>query len=206
VFYAAYCLVPGVKKFRAASMLMFWFSFATVLLSSLFFKDMIAGYFSTTMSETAKKKWTKGLLISLGSITVIVILFSLQGFVVAVMNVFTTSLADTQKYGIFERNFGKNFVPFLWVWWLFAGSSLALLLGVINNKVGKTAFLIAVAAMALIDVCRVDSRFVTTVNPKPYFYAEQTAVDLQNEMKTEPFRCFVFTGRASKGRGGNTGA
>ena len=121
------------------------------------------------------------------------------------MNIFTTSLADTQKYGIFEKNFGKNFVPFLWVWWFFAGASLALLLGVVNNKVGKNAFLIAVAAMALIDVCRVDSRFVTTVNPKPYFYAEQTAVDLQNEMKTEPFRCFVLPGALPKGGEGILG-
>ena len=204
VFYAAYYLVPGVSKFRAASMLMFWFSFATVLLSCLFFKDTIAGYFSR-MSDAEKKKWTKGLLIALGSVTALATLFSVQGFVVGVMNVFTTALSDTQKFSIFERNFAKDFVPFLWVWWFFAGSSMALLLGVVNNKVGKNAFLIAVAAIALIDVCRVDSRFVTTVNPKPYFYAEQTIADLQNEMKQEPFRCFVLPGALPKGGEGILG-
>jgi hypothetical protein len=204
VFYLAYYLIPGVKKFRAASMLMFWFSFATVLLSSLFFKDIILGYFSS-LGEALKKRWTTGLLIGIAAITLIAVLFSIQGFAAAVMNVFTTVLADTRKFGIFERNFGKNFVPFLWVWWFFSGASLALLLGVVNGKVGKNAFLVAVAAFALIDVCRVDSRFITTVNPKPYFYAEQTVVDLRNEMKREPFRCFALPGALPKGGEGIQG-
>jgi hypothetical protein len=204
VFYAAYYLIPGVKKFRAASMLMFWFSFATVLLSSLFLKDVMAGYFDG-LSEAIKKKWGKRLLIALGSITVLAALFSLKGFVVGLMNVLTTSLSDTQKFEIFDRNFAKNFVPFLWVWWLFAGATLMLLWGVIFNKVGKHAFLIAVAAVALIDVARVDAHFVTTVNPKPYFYAEQAVVDLQNEMKQEPFRCFALPGSLPKGGEGILG-
>ncbi len=204
VFYAAYYLIPGVKRFRAGSMLMFWFSFATVLLASLFLKDVMAGYFSG-LSQALKKKWTKGILVALGSITVLTVLFSVQGFVSGVMNVFTVSLADTQKFAIFEKNFGTNFVPFLWVWWFFGGASLALLLGVVKDKVGKTAFLIAVAAMALIDVARVDARFITTINPKPYFYAEQTVVDLQNEMKQEPFRCFLLPGALPKGGEGIMG-
>ncbi len=84
VFYAAYWLIPGVKKFRAASMLMFWFSFSTVLLSSLFFKDLVAGYFSS-MSQDIRKKWVRGLTIGLGCITALAAVFSLKGFVTGLM-------------------------------------------------------------------------------------------------------------------------
>lgn len=204
VFYMAYYLVPGVKKFRAASMLMFWFSFSTILLSTLFFKDVVGDYFAG-ISETLRKKWIRGLSLALGAITILAILFSVKGFVTGVMNVLTTALSDTQKQEIFDKNFSSAFVPYLWVWWLFAGSSLALLLGVITNKVGKNAFLVAVIAIALIDLCRVDSRFVTTANAKPYFYAEQAVVDLQTEMKHEPFRCFTLPGALPRNGEGTLG-
>jgi hypothetical protein len=198
VFYAAYYLVPGVKKFRACSMFMFWFSFSTILLSSLFFKDVISGYFKT-FNEERRKKWVKGLLIATGSITVLALLFSIKSVVLAVMSPLTTALADPQKMQIFDANFSRNFVPFLWLWWFFAAASMLLLMGVITNKVGKYAFLVAVCAFGIIDLVRVDSNFIKTINPKPYFYAEQTMVDLQKEMENEPFRCFVIPGALPQG-------
>ncbi|HUI91937.1 MAG TPA: hypothetical protein VLX68_06785 [Chitinivibrionales bacterium] len=198
VFYLMYYLVPGVKKFRASSMFMFWFSFSAILLASLFFKDVAAGWFNG-FSEERKKKWVKGLLIALGSITVLTLLFSIKGFVTAVMQPLTTALADTQKIRVFDANFSKNFVPFLWLWWFFAGASLLLLMGVVSNKVGKYAFLTAVLAFGLIDITRVDAKFIKTINPKPYFYAEQAITDLQAEMAREPFRCFTLPGALPQG-------
>lgn len=193
VFHIAYYLIPGVKKFRACSMLMFWFSFATILLASLFFKDIANGFF-TAFSEERRRKWVKGIMIAIGAITVLALLFSLKGFVLGVMQPLCASLSETQKMRVFDANFSKNFVPFLWVWWVFAASSMVLLAGVISGKIHKNAFLGAVIALGLIDVLRVDSHFIKIVDPRPYFYAEQAITDLQTEMAVEPFRCFSLPG------------
>jgi len=193
VFHIAYYVIPGVKKFRACSMLMFWFSFSTVLLASLFFKDVIGGAF-TALTEKQKQKWSKGLLIGVASITVLSILFSMQGFVAGLMQNLSTSIADSQKSRIFEANFSKNFVPFLWVWWFFASASLLLLWGLIKGKISKQIFLVAILLIGLVDLIRIDSKFIKVVDPRPYFYVEQAVTDMQKEMQTEPFRCFAFPG------------
>jgi hypothetical protein len=193
VFQIAYAIVPGVKKFRACSMLMFWFSFGTILLTSLFLKDVVAGYFDE-LSEERRKKLKKGIFIALCSITVVALLFSIKGFVLGFMQHLTDTLSDRQKERIFDANFSKNFVPFLWVWWLFAGASLGLIWGVVAKKVNKYVFLAVVLAIGLVDVVRVDMQFVSVINPSPYFADEPAIVDLQNEMKQEPFRCFTLPG------------
>jgi hypothetical protein len=193
VFHIAYYIVPGVKKFRACSMIMFWFSFGAAILSSLFFKDLFSGEFFN-FSEKRKKKWKKGIYIALAAITAAALLFSLQGFVTALLQPICQSLSDSQKSRIFEGNFTKNFVPFLWLWWFFAVSSLLLLLGVMSGKVNKYVFGAAVLVIGLIDTMRVDAQFIQVVNPTPYFYSEQTLVDLKNEMTNGPFRCFSLPG------------
>ncbi len=193
VFHIVYAVVPGVKKFRAGSMLMFWFSFGTILLASLFFKDVVGGFFNG-LSEERRKKIRKGILIGIGAMTAVALLFSIKGFALGFMQHLTESLSDRQKERIFDANFSKNFVPFLWVWWLFAATSLGLLWGVVGNKVNKYVFLTVVLVIGLVDVVRVNMQFVSVINPSPYFASEPAIVDLQNEMKQEPFRCFTLPG------------
>ena len=193
VFHIAYYIVPGVKKFRACSMIMFWFSFGAALLSGLFFKDLMAGEF-LSFSEERRKKWKKGLYIALSGITAAALLFSIQGVVTALLQPVCQSLSDSQKSRVFEANFTKNFVPFLWLWWFFAVSALLLFLGVITGKVNKYVFCTAVLIIGLIDAMRVDAQFIQVVSPAPYFYSEQALVDLKNEMTNEPFRCFSLPG------------
>jgi hypothetical protein len=193
VFYIAYHLIPGVKKFRAGSMLMFWFSFSTILLASLFFKDVSNNVFAA-FSDVSRKKWVRGIAIAIGAVTVLTLLFSIKGFVLGIMQPLCASLEETQKMRIFDANFSKNFVPHLWVWWVFAASSLVLLAGVISGKIHKNAFFCAVVALGLIDVLRVDSHFIKTIDPRPYFYTEQAVADLQTEMAVDPFRCFTLPG------------
>ena len=55
VFHIAYYIVPGIKKFRACSMVMFWFSFGTAILTSLFLKDIMSDEFAR-FSDGYRKK------------------------------------------------------------------------------------------------------------------------------------------------------
>ena len=50
-------------------MIMFWFSFSTILLAMLFLKDMLSGEFAA-LNAREKGKRTKGLIIALGALFV----------------------------------------------------------------------------------------------------------------------------------------
>jgi hypothetical protein len=193
VFYLAYYLVPGVKKFRACSMLMFWFSFGVVLLSSLFLKDAGSGMFAG-FAEDRVKKWKKWIMIAAAGVTLVALLFSMKGFVVAIMQLLTVSLSDAQKSRIFDANFSKNFVPCLWLWWFFTATCLSLLWGLMAKKINGTVFCAAVLCIGLIDTIRVDAQFIKVINPGPYFSSEPALDALRDQMKIEPFRCFVLPG------------
>jgi hypothetical protein len=193
VFQIAYYLIPGVKKFRACSMLMFWFSFGAVLLSSLFLKDCGSGML-TSLTEERLKKWKKGIIIAAVAVTAAALLFSIKGFVVAFMQPLTVALSDQQKSRIFEANFTKNFVPCLWLWWFFAVVSLGLLWALVQKKISANVFFITILLIGLIDTIRIDAPFIKVINPGPYFASEPAITELQSEMAQEPFRCFTLPG------------
>lgn len=208
IFHIAYYIVPGVNKFRAASMLMFWFSFGVVLLAVLFLKDLLSAKF-TQLSEAGRKKWTKGIYIGLGCCFLVTILFSIQGFV---ESIFGSVLAETGKSNVFEANFSKNFVPFLWLWLLFCSSVLLLLLGIIKKKVKPQLLIVVVFIFGMIDLLRIDffqnnrvnseSGYVKLVNPSPYFRSEPILDKLNEEMVNAPFRCFALPGALPKNGSG----
>jgi hypothetical protein len=184
----AYYVIPGISKFRAVSMFMFWFSFSVVLLSSLFLKDLFSSKFST-ISESLKKKWTSGLLIAIAASFVITLVFSNSGFV---KSLFNTEIG--QKDQVFDANFSKNFIPSLWLWFIVNTTILLSLFGLIYNKVKPVTFTIIILSLGLFDLLRVDFQFIKMVDPRPYLYTEPVLIDLQKKMETEPFRCFSLPG------------
>lgn len=193
VFFLVYHIVPMVKKFRACSMIMCWFSFSVVLLSTLFFIDVLKDEFSN-MEEKRKKKWGKGLLIAIGVISVVSLLFAAKGFTLAIIRPLSSALDDPKKMQIFEANFSKNFLPFLFLWWVFAVTSLGMLWAVLQNKMNKNVFLTVIVIIGLIDTFRVNSIFIKVQNHEKFFYAEPRIKEIQAEMAQEPFRCFILPG------------
>jgi hypothetical protein len=190
VFYLVYYLVPGVKKFRACSMIMFWFSFATILLSSLFLKDVVTGKLQE-LSDSVKKRWSRGLVIAIGVCLLIAVVFSMKSFV---LGLFGTSIPDANKQRVFDLNFTKNFLPFLWLWFFFAATVIISMYYMINNKLKPVTFTIIVLLIGVVDILRVDMQFVKLYNPAPYFVDEPAIAELKKEFETEPFRCFSLPG------------
>lgn len=203
IFQIAYYIVPGVSKFRAASMITFWFSFGSILLAGLFLKDVLEGKLST-MTEESQKKWSKGILIAVAGCAAVALLFSSKGFV---RGLFNSVLMENGKEKIFDINFSEQFVPFLWLWLFFTLSTLLLLLGVIKNSVKPKLFVAVIFIFGIIDVLRIDIGekkslyspskkvgFVQLINPAGYFNSEEPLVNLSKEMNTEPFRCYSLPG------------
>ena len=198
VFSIAYYIVPGVKKFRACSMIMFWFSFSTILLASLFLKDLILGKI-TSFSEKKLKNWNKGLYIATGAVFVVTLIASSKGLV---SGLFASELQSNDKSSVFDMNFSRNYLPGLWLWFIMMGISLATILGVVKAKIKPVHAVLAFLIIGLFDLLRVDAQFIKVIDPRPYFFNEPVITDLQEKMKKEPFRCFSLPGAlAQNGEG-----
>lgn len=193
LFHIAYHLIPGVRKMRASSMMMFWYSFSLVLLSSLFLADVLKGKYQEISSEM-RGRWLRGLAIALVAITVLALLFSIKGFVLSVVSPFVPSLVSEEKRRAFGLNFSRNFVSGLWIWWIFAVTTIGLLLGVVSGKINRYWFVAAVLAIGIVDTVRIDSKFIQVVPKSRHFYSSPILADLHEKMKTERFRCFALRG------------
>jgi hypothetical protein len=191
VFHIAYAIVPGVKKFRACSMIMFWFSFSTILLSLLLLKDMLSGELSGG-EEKSKGRLTKRLLILIGVIAALAVAFSLKDLLSGFFP-FIAEL-DTKKRQVFDANFSRNFVPMLWLWFFFAAITVGLVIAVCNKKIRPAAAVGIIFAIGCIDAFRVDAQFIKFINPQPYFYTEPALQNIKKEMVRTPFRIFSLPG------------
>jgi hypothetical protein len=191
VFHIAYAIVPGVKKFRACSMIMFWFSFSTILLAVLFLKDMLSGQFHA-FNDREKKSRTKALLITLAAVFAVTVIFSMKDFLGGLFPFI--GMLDTRKRQIFDANFSRNFVPMLWLWFVFAGGVLGLIIAVLQGKLKPGVAIGIILAIGLIDVLRVDAQFLKVIDPRPYFYQDPALDKLRHEMATAPFRVFSLPG------------
>lgn len=193
LFTIVYYVIPGVNKFRGPSMLMFWYSFSLIMLTILFLHDIVRGHF-TELTPEQKRKWTKGLLITGGVCTLLTAIFSMESFVLSLMSGVTESLSNPQKVNVFTANFSKNFLPFLWVWWIFALGTLGLVWAVMEKKISSTFFISVILIIGIIDTARVDADFIETKHAGRYKSIPQPLPQLAQEMKTAPFRCYDLPG------------
>jgi len=191
-FKAAYYLVPGVKRFRAPSMIMFWFTFSTALMAVFFIKDLLSKRFDIYGKE--QRKWTIGLYAALGCVTLVALLFSVDSFV--------TGFAGSMMGGgdaprVFQANFSQKFVPNLWLWWLFAAVTLGMLIAVVNGKLNAAVLVYSLIVMSVIDMIKVDKQFFSVGSPQQYFYdkdKDPALRELLTEFAKAPFRVFSLRG------------
>jgi hypothetical protein len=219
IFRIAYAIIPGVKKFRALSMFMFWFSFANTMLAVIFLKDMWDNFWEE--SKSTKEVWKKRFIIAISVVTALTVIFSLKPFTQGIMSALTPSLSlDSKKMMIFDINFSKEFLPMLWLWWAMAIATIHLIYFTIIGKIKKEWFFVGILVIGSFDILRVDHKFIKMkdlylaktqqggVQPKEYereLYTSDASYrrvnpeirKLQREMKREPFRVMFlpFLGR-----------
>jgi len=174
-------------------MIMMWFSFGTILLSSLFLIDLTRRKFEL-WSDKKRKGITTFLWVGVGLVAVVTVLFSSETTALSLMEPLTKSLSNPEKYKVFTQNFSSNFVPALWIWGVCSVSILSLLVFVIKGKVAPTLFIAVVAIIGAFDTIRIDRIFVKPVPSAQYVRTDWALKPLQSEMKTSPFRVFVLPG------------
>jgi hypothetical protein len=190
LFALLYHTVPGVKSFRAPSMIMFWFSFASVLLSVYFIKDLLSGRFK--LDGKGRQKWTRGLWAAMGGVTLLAVLFSVESFTGS----FAASMMGAgDAHRVFQVNFSEKFVPALWLWWLFITVSLGMFLAVINDKLKPAVLVCTLLGIGMVDMIKVNSQFIVTDSPRKYFYHNDPVLsELKREFDKAPFRVFSVSG------------
>jgi len=189
-FKIVYHVIPGVKRFRAPSMIMLWFTFSTALMSAFFIRDLMSRRFEIHGDQ--RKRWTVGLAAALGGVTLIAALFS--------VNSVAASFAGPMMGGgdaprVFQANYAKNFVPSLWLWWLICAVSLGMLIAVVNDKLKPSTLVYALILMCTVDMVKVNNQFYRVDSPWKYFYrGDATLEGLKSEVAKAPFRVFSLPG------------
>lgn len=188
LFMLFYYLVPGVKSFRGPGMINFLFCFSTVVIAML----GLDAFFKLKENANEIKKFLKIAFIFVLVYSALAILVSLlRGTFFDIWIAILYNGIDTAKKSAMEQNIPRV-ITGLWI------STLLLWLGYgllrLYAKGGvKTGLVIgAFSVIALVDLFRVDSRFIITVDPEQYYRKSPVVDFLQARQKEEPFRAFVL--------------
>ena len=186
IFTLFYYLIPGVRRFRAPSMIMFWFTFSTVLMSALFIKDLINKRFE--IYGERQRKWGIGLGVALGAVTLLALVFSSES---AATSFASGMMGGGNAQQVFQVNFSKNFVPNLWFWWLMSVITLGMLTAVVFGKLKPITLVYTLIVMGAVDMIKVNNQFIKLENYGNYFYRnDPTLTQLKKEFEDAPFRVF----------------
>jgi hypothetical protein len=194
IFKLFYHVIPGVKRFRAPSMIMFWFTFSTAIMAALFIKDLLGKRFDD-IKEKPKRMWITGLYVALGAVTLITLIFSSESaatsFAASMMGDVCRSPVGDNCPQIFSVNFQKEFVPNLWFWWLISVVTLGMFIAIINGKLKASVLVYALIIMSTIDMVKVNGQFIESDSKWKYYYRDDpTLKELKTEFDKAPFRVF----------------
>jgi hypothetical protein len=187
LFRIFYYLVPGVKNFRAPSMINFLFCFATVTIAMLGLERL----FGLKDRPDGAERFLKIALIFVIAYSGIAVLITLLGrsFFSIWIAIFYSGI-EPEKMTTLGLNLPRV-IGGLWISTLLLWLGYGVLRLHLRGTLKEVAVVGALAIIALVDLFRFDSRFILTVNPDEY-YGKSSVVDfLKERQKEEPFRVFL---------------
>ncbi|MBW8886916.1 MAG: YfhO family protein [Fibrobacteres bacterium] len=187
LFRLFYSLVPGIKNFRAPSMMLFWLATALLVMSA----DALSRLTRGNLPSETRARWSKRLA-QVG--------FGIAGVLIL------SGLAPSIVYGMWDGIFGGDALPNLANR---AASQSAFSLGAIRagallgmlvfatrkwllQKPDSLRFGLALLAVTCVDLIWVDSNFIMTYDPGR-FLASEPAIDYL-KADTSSFRVFDLPG------------
>ncbi|MFH0921988.1 MAG: hypothetical protein V1913_16690 [Fibrobacterota bacterium] len=193
-FYLFYALLPGVKLFRAPSMIMFWFSMALCVISAWgldrLLGDMAAG--KTDFTKPAKR-----LFIAFGVLTVLTLVAAAgQNAVYGFWKGLVFSGMGPDKTQAFNANY-PSFVRGSLFAFLFGGSALIGLWAFLKGALKPGALIGLLMIIMVADLFRVDYYFFKLVDPLNFTGRNEPALnDLAQKAVNEKFRVLPVPGHA----------
>ncbi|MFC1651017.1 hypothetical protein ACFL2X_05550 [Candidatus Latescibacterota bacterium] len=161
VYRLFYVFVPGIKNFRAPSMIIFLFCFAAVVLTSQFISSLLD-------SETSLKTGDKRLIYTVLVVVAVSFFISVldSKFFGFWQNIFFKTMSDN-RIQIMNANV-KFFIADLWRVVVISSAALLGTWMFLAKKIGSVALVVLIALASAADGLFVDSKFTTTIDPMAY--------------------------------------
>ena len=183
-----YYLVPGVKSFRGPSMINFLFCFSTVTIAMLGLEN----FFKLKDNLTEAKRFLKIAFIFVIAYSGLAVLISLLGkSFFDIWNGILYNGIEPAEGGVLEQNIPR-IIGGLWISTFLLWLAYFILRGHLKGALKEGLVLGALAVIALVDLFRFDSRFITVVDPNEYYRKSPVVDFLQERQKEEPFRVFML--------------
>jgi len=183
-----YYLIPGVKKFRACGMSMCVLSFLMAVVSGIGLDKVI----HLKLDKAKRDKLIKGLGIALGGFLGLMLLVLVAGGpLLSVWKALFYSKIPLDKAQIMRANL-PNFKLGFFISALFLGAAIWLAISRLKGKISNQVYLFALVPIVIIDLWRIDTKFIKVVSFHDYFRKDSVIELLQKER--EPFRCFPLPG------------
>jgi hypothetical protein len=192
-FYLFYYLIPGVKLFRAPSMIMFWFSFSLVTLSAYGLHQFFIR--QADLSTEKRERYAKRVLTALYILAGLTVLVSIgQGLVLGIWKGILFSGMTDQQVQVFKANY-KNFIKGAWFALGFGGAALLGIYLLLKERIQRIPLLVLLMVVALADLFRVDAYFYKLVRPSDYINQNDPVLHgLAARQVEERFRVFPVQG------------
>ncbi len=178
-----YNLVPGFKKFRAPSLILFLIAFSSVVLSSLGLQAII----DKIKSKEQLVGVGRFIMIFMASALVLAFLISIGGSGVKEMMSGLIS-GQSSKLATLNTNFPK-FMAGMWKFAVLITIIGGILLGLLKGKLKLAVAGILLSLLTVLDLWIVGSKFVQTVPPPQFTFRPDVVV---TKLKEDPqlFRVF----------------
>ncbi|MDH4223886.1 MAG: hypothetical protein OEV55_10160, partial [candidate division Zixibacteria bacterium] len=188
VFRLFYEFVPQVKSFRAPGLILFLMVFSILILALFGLQKVMEG----VKDSKEKNKINKLILVLVISFFCLAFLFSVAGNgILRVWNSILYPDISTQKADLMQLNLSNISRGFWITFLLISGISLGIYLYV-EGKLKKGYFLFWIGVLLIIDLWRVDAKFIKNFDYKSYFQKDQI-IDYLKQDK-DPYRAMVISG------------
>lgn len=180
IFYIFYYLLPNVKSMRAPSMIMFVFSLSFALLGAMGVQYVQSHFRSDKANR--REKLLKLLLILSGIMGLIAVLWTVAG--PAMMSVYQGILyggIDANKQAASTENLG-NIQIGLWLATIFILATYGLLKTIASRRIVAVSVAL-IAIIGLIDVWRIDAKFISAFEPAQRLSADKSVEYLQRNVE-----------------------
>ncbi|MGB2696986.1 MAG: 6-pyruvoyl-tetrahydropterin synthase-related protein [Candidatus Zixiibacteriota bacterium] len=188
VYRLFYWLVPQVKNFRAPSLIMFLWIFSVVFMASFGVQRVLSGIKSP---QEQKKLLTilKAAVIIFG---VLAFLFTIGGeFMLSIWNGLLYSDIPAPKKTSMLQNL-PNIQKGFWLMFLFISAVAVALYLLVKGKLKTTIFIIWIGALLVIDLWRVNFKFIENFDYFNYFRKNPVVDFLKKDQ--DRFRAMVLPG------------
>jgi len=183
-----YWLVPQVKNFRAPSLIMFLLIFSVVFLASFGLQRILSGI----KSQNEQKRLFTALKIVVIIFGVLALLFTIGGqALLSIWNGILYSDISAQKKGAMLQNL-PNIQRDFWVTFLLIGGAATALYLLIKSKMKSTVFIISIGCLTVIDLWRIDFKFIQNFDYHSFFRKDSVVEFLKKD--PDKFRVMVLPG------------